>query len=73
MLDGDCAFQHLDPAGVTIWWGAYVGMPQEITLAGPLAETSPLILKARTEAREANGWIMDVYLLRRTSAAREQR
>jgi precorrin-6A synthase len=73
MLDGDCAFQHLDPAGVTIWWGAYVGMPQEITLAGPLAETSPLILKARTEAREASGWIMDVYLLRRTSAAREQR
>lgn len=73
MLDGNCAFQHLDPAGVTIWWGAYVGMPQEITLAGSLAETGPLILKARTEAREANGWIMDVYLLRRTSAAREQR
>jgi precorrin-6A synthase len=65
MLDGDCAFQHLDPTGVTIWWGAYVGMPQQITLAGPLAETGPLVLKARTEAREANGWIMDVYLLRR--------
>jgi precorrin-6A synthase len=73
MLDGDCAFQHLDPSGVIIWWGAYVGMPQEITLAGPLAETSPLILKARTEAREKNGWIMDVYLLRRKSAAGEQR
>ena len=65
MLDGDCAFQHIDPAGVTIWWGAYVGMPQEITLAGPLAETGPRILKARTEARENNGWIMDIYLLRR--------
>jgi len=73
MLDGDCAFQHLDPSGVTIWWGAYVGMPQEITLAGPLAETGPRILKARTEAREANGWIMDVYLLRRKGADREQR
>lgn len=72
MLDGDCAFQHLDPAGVTIWWGAYVGMPQQITLAGPLAETGPLILKARAEARAAHGWIMDVYLLRRKSAA-EQR
>ena len=21
MLDGDCAFQHLAPEGVTIWWG----------------------------------------------------
>jgi precorrin-6A synthase len=48
-------------------------MPQEITLAGSLAETSPLILKARTEAREKNGWIMDVYLLKRKSAAGEQR
>jgi precorrin-6A synthase len=65
MLDGDCAFQHLDPAGVTIWWGAYVGMPSEIILSGPLSETTPLILKARTEAREKNGWIMDVYMLRR--------
>jgi precorrin-6A synthase len=73
MLDGDCAFQHLDPADVTIWWGAYVGMPQQIALAGPLAETGPLILKARAEAREINGWIMDVYLLRRKSADREQR
>jgi precorrin-6A synthase len=68
MLDGDCAFQHLDPSGVTIWWGAYVGMPQQITLAGPLAETGPRILKARAEARESNGWIMDVYLLKRRGA-----
>lgn len=65
MLDGDCAFQHLDPAGITIWWGAYVGMAEEITLSGPLLETTPLILKARGQARERNGWIMDVYMLRR--------
>jgi precorrin-6A synthase len=73
MLDGDCAFQHLDPADVTIWWGAYVGMPREIILAGPLAETGPQIVKARAEAREKAGWIMDVYLLRRTNGDREQR
>ena len=68
MLDGDCAFQHLHPAGVTIWWSAYVGMPQQITLAGPLAETGPQIQKARAKARQAHGWIMDVYLLRRVRA-----
>jgi precorrin-6A synthase len=67
MLDGDCAFQHLDPTGVTIWWGAYVGMAAEITLAGPLFETAPRILNARAEAREKIGWIMDVYVLRRDS------
>ena len=41
------------PPGVTIWWGAYVGMPQQITLAGPLAQTGPQIVNARTEARES--------------------
>ncbi len=65
MLDGDCAFQHLDPAGVSIWWGAYVGMPDEIVLAGPLGETGPRILLARSAARARQGWIMDIYVLRR--------
>jgi precorrin-6A synthase len=67
MLDGDCAFQHLDPARITIWWGAYVGMAEEITLSGPLLETAPRILEARGQARERIGWIMDVYMLRRDS------
>jgi precorrin-6A synthase len=67
MLDADCAFRHLDPAGVTIWWGAYVGMASEIILSGPLSETAPRILNARAEAREKIGWIMDVYILRRDS------
>ena len=65
MLDGDCAFQHLDSGGVTIWWGAYLGMAGEIILSGPLAETGPRILSARAEARALTGWIMDVYILRR--------
>jgi precorrin-6A synthase len=65
MLDGDCAFQHLDPAGTLIWWGAYIGMPAEIVLAGPLGETGPRILAARAEARDRIGWIMDIYILRR--------
>ena len=65
MLDADCAFQHLAPAGMTIWWGAYVGMPGEIVMSGPLAETSPRIIEARATARARHGWIMDIYLLRR--------
>jgi hypothetical protein len=32
-----------------------------------------LILTARAAAREAHGWIMDVYLLRRESADRKLR
>jgi len=65
MLDGDCSFASLPPAGVSIWWAAYVGMPQQITQAGPLETTGPQIVAARAAARAAHGWIMDIYLLRR--------
>lgn len=65
MLDGKCSFQALDPAGISIWWGAYVGMAEQVILSGPLAETGPKILAARAEARARHGWIMDIYLLRR--------
>lgn len=65
MLDGDCAFNTLAPDGIRIWWGAYLGMPEEITLAGPLGATAGRIVALREEARQHHGWIMDLYLLRR--------
>ncbi len=66
MLDGACAFQSLAPEGVAIWWGAYLGMAEQMLFSGPLAETAPRILAARAAARARHGWIMDIYLLRRT-------
>jgi len=66
MLDGECSFAAIDPAGVDIWWGAYVGMADEITLAGPLAEMAGPIRTARARAQASHGWIMDIYILRRT-------
>ena len=69
MLDGHCAFQHLPPEGITIWWGAYLGMPQQICIAGPLAEVSEKIQAARQAARAAHGWVMDTYLMRRGGRA----
>lgn len=65
MLDGGCSFQSVDPAGVQIWWSAYAGMEEEISISGPLAEVSGEILKTRAKARESHGWIMDIYILRR--------
>lgn len=67
MLDGGLAFRSLDPAGLDIWWGACLGLPEEIVLSGPLAETGPKIEAARREARARHGWIMDIYILRRTA------
>lgn len=65
MLDGGCAFETLDPAGLTIWWGAYLGMPQQALDHGPLAEAAPRIVANRAALRARHGWIMDVYLLRK--------
>jgi len=65
MLDGTCSFQRLAPEGLRIYWGAYLGMTQQLLLAGPLGTTGQLILEARAAARSEHGWIMDIYLLRR--------
>jgi precorrin-6A synthase len=73
MLDGRCAFQSLDPTGVHIWWGAFLGMPQQLCISGPLAEVAPTILREREQARERHGWIMDTYLLRRTQRPIQRR
>lgn len=65
MLDGENSFTTLPPEGITIYWTAYAGMENEISLSGPLAELGPKITEVRRNARTAHGWIMDVYLLRR--------
>lgn len=67
MLDGECSFQTLTlPAqAIQIWWGAYVGMPEQILLSGPLSDLAPTIVQTRATARAAHGWIMDIYILRR--------
>jgi precorrin-6A synthase len=68
MLDGEQTFGKIDPEGLDIWWGAYLGTPDEILRAGPLTELSAEITEVRAQARARHGWIMDTYLLRRRSA-----
>jgi precorrin-6A synthase len=65
MLDAQTAFtEHLDQ-DADIYWGAYLGTPDEILISGPLHEVAAEIEKVRAEARDRKGWIMDTYLLRR--------
>ncbi|TDD47417.1 precorrin-6A synthase (deacetylating) [Kribbella antibiotica] len=65
MLDARTSFTaHLDQ-DATIYWGAYLGTPDELLIAGPVREVAAEIEKVRAEARERKGWIMDTYLLRR--------
>ena len=63
MLDGDCAFRSCPPE-TRIWWGAYLGTPDELLVSGTVGEVGERIVKLRADARAAHGWIMDTYLLR---------
>ncbi|MBS7695976.1 MULTISPECIES: precorrin-6A synthase (deacetylating) [unclassified Chelatococcus] len=65
MLDGEQAFRRLLGQDLQIYWGAYLGTPEEILLSGPLDDVAEEIDRLRREARDANGWIMDTYLLRK--------
>ncbi len=65
MLDAHCSFQALRDEPVDIFWGAYLGTPDEILVAGAVGDVADEIVRVRGEARERNGWIMDTYLLRR--------
>ncbi|MET0342808.1 MAG: precorrin-6A synthase (deacetylating) [Polyangiales bacterium] len=66
MLDGQCAFTTLaHDAALDIYWGAYLGSPNELLIAGKLADVADEIVRTREAARRTHGWIMDTYLLRR--------
>jgi precorrin-6A synthase len=65
MLDAHQGFRQYADQDIDIYWGAYIGTPDEILVSGPLAEAADRIERLRAEARERKGWIMDTYLLRR--------
>ncbi len=63
MLDAECSFMNCPPA-THIWWGAYLGTPDELLVAGTVGEVGRRIVAMRADARAKHGWIMDTYLLR---------
>jgi precorrin-6A synthase len=70
LLDGECSFKKVKDSEVDIYWGAYLGTPDEILVSGNLQQRMDEIERVRTQARAKKGWIMDTYLLRKTSTAR---
>jgi precorrin-6A synthase len=64
MLDAHNSFTGVDD-DVDIYWGAYIGTPDELLISGPVREVGERIVETRSAARERKGWIMDTYLLRR--------
>jgi precorrin-6A synthase len=66
MLDGELACAALVDAhpDLQIFWGAQLGLPEEVLVAGPLSEVVDEIRAQRLAVRAARGWVMDTYLLR---------
>ena len=65
MLDAQDAYRQVADQETDIYWGAYLGTPDEILISGKLKDVADEIARVRHAAREANGWIMDTYLLRK--------
>ena len=68
MLDGDCSFQGCPPA-TRIWWGAYLGTPDEMLFSGTVGEvgrTSPR--RAPMPAPNTAGSWTPTYCVRQTDA-----
>ncbi len=65
LLDGEDTYRRFAGANMEIYWGAYLGTPDEILIAGKLDEVVDEIHRRRSEARREHGWIMDTYLIRR--------
>lgn len=68
MLDGENSFRSAPAKDFHIYWGAYLGMPDETIIAGPVEEVADRIEAVRRTLREKKGWIMDIYLLKRAEA-----
>jgi precorrin-6A synthase len=65
MLDAHCTFDQISDPDTHIYWGAYLGTPDELLVSGPVPDVAEQIKAVRADAQSRKGWIMDTYLLRR--------
>lgn len=65
MLDGEQAFGQVSDPEAEIYWGAYLGTADEITIRGRAVEVAEEIRATRAAERARHGWIMDIYLLQK--------
>jgi len=65
MLDAEDSYRHVADLQTEIYWGAYLGTPDEILISGKLKDVAAEIERVRKAARAEHGWIMDTYLLRK--------
>jgi precorrin-6A synthase len=66
MLDGDLACGGLVErfGDLMIYWGAQLGLPDEVVVSGRLSQVIHEIQARRAAVRDVRGWVLDTYLLR---------
>ncbi|MEZ2122485.1 MULTISPECIES: precorrin-6A synthase (deacetylating) [unclassified Corynebacterium] len=64
MLDSGAAWNEVFGSGTYIYWGAYLGTPDQILRSGYVENIGDEIAALKYTLRERHGWIMDTYLLR---------
>lgn len=67
MLNVEKALREAD-GDLDVYWGAYVGMPDEILVSGKLSHVIGDIERIRAAARREKGWIMDSALLKKRAS-----
>jgi precorrin-6A synthase len=63
-LNADKALRSAD-GELDAYWGAYVGMPEEILVSGKLKDIVDEIERMRSAARRKKGWVMDCVLMKK--------
>jgi precorrin-6A synthase len=66
LLNADKALRSAD-GELDAYWGAYVGMQEEILVSGKLKDIVGEIERVRSAARQEKGWVMDCLLLKKPS------
>lgn len=64
LLDSGAGLDAVAGVDAHIYWGAYLGTPDEVLISGAISHVIDEIRRIRRECKAEKGWIMDTYLLR---------
>jgi len=73
LLDQESALRKFPDRNAELYWGAYLGMKDEVLLKGRLADALGKYARTRKARARSKGWIMDTYLLRTAAKKRGKR
>ena len=65
MLDSNAGWRRFASEDAEVYWGAYLGTPDQLLVSGRIAVVQDEIERVRQAAQERHGWIMDTYMIRR--------